>query len=162
VLRIVIAAPDEALNVALAEVISPAEGLEVVGTAPDGERAMEVVRQTRPDVVVVDLEIAMPPRGGLSLVAAITDELPGTVVLVLAAEPLASTAPAALAAGATAVLAKDGSAQFPADLWPDATETDVTASTTADRSLPAERDPAQLARALAFTPSDLVRVLRWA
>lgn len=161
-LRIVIAAPDEALNVALADVISPAEGLEVVGTAPDGETAMEVVRETRPDVVVVDLEIAMPPRGGLSLVAAITDELPGTVVLVLAAEPLARTAPAALAAGATAVLAKDGSSQIPADLWPDATEADATTATATDHSSWAESEPAQLARALAFTPSDLVRVLRWA
>ena len=61
------------------------------------------------------------------------------------------------------VLAKDGSAQIPAELWPDSDETPPPPS------LPEARppshpvlDPARVERALAFTPSDLVRVIRWA
>ena len=122
-LRIVIAGPDEALSLRLAEVIIPAEGLEVIGTAPDGESTLDVVRRLQPDVVVVDADIAMPPRGGVTLVAAITDAAPGTVVLLLAGEALEETAQAALAAGAMGVLAKDGSAQIPAELWPGPDET---------------------------------------
>jgi len=120
VLRIVIAEPDEALSQWLADAIAPAQGFEVVGTAPDGETAIDVVRRTRPDVVLVDADIEMPPQGGLTLVAAVVDAIPEALVVVLAADALEETAQAALAAGATGVLAKDGSAQIPADLnWPD-------------------------------------------
>lgn len=119
-LRIVIAEPDEALSQWLADAIAPANGFEVVGTALDGESALAVVRRTHPDVVVVDVDIVMPPQGGLTLVEAITDAIPGTLIVVLAAEALEETAQAALAAGATGVLAKDGSAQIPTDLsWSD-------------------------------------------
>jgi DNA-binding NarL/FixJ family response regulator len=120
VLRIVIAVPDEALSLWLADAIAPANGFEVVGTAFDGESALDLVLRTHPEVVVVDMDIVMPPQGGLTLVAAITDAIPETLVVVLTAEDLEETAQAALAAGATGVLAKDGSAQIPADLsWPD-------------------------------------------
>jgi YesN/AraC family two-component response regulator len=119
-LRIVIAEPDEALSRWLTDAIAPAQGFEVVGTALDGESAKEVVRRTRPDVVLVDADIVMPPLGGLSLVVAIKDTIPETMIVVLAGEALQETAEAALAAGATGVLAKDGSVQIPADLgWPD-------------------------------------------
>ncbi len=119
-LRIVIAEPDEALSQWLADAIAPAQGFEVVGTALDGETAIDVVRRTRPDVVLVDADIVMPPQGGLTLVAAVVDAIPEALVVVLAADAREETAQAALAAGATGVLAKDGSAQIPADLnWPD-------------------------------------------
>jgi DNA-binding NarL/FixJ family response regulator len=115
-LRIVIAEPDAALSLWLAAAIAPAQGFEVVGTAVDGESALDVVRRTHPDVVLVDADIVMPPHGGLTLVAAIREAVPETLVVVLAAEVREETALAALAAGATSVLRKDGSAQLPADL----------------------------------------------
>jgi DNA-binding NarL/FixJ family response regulator len=120
-LRIVIAGPDEALSRWLADAIAPAEGFDVVGTALEGEGALEAVHRLHPDVVVVDVDIAMPPEGdGVTLVAAIKAAVPRTLVVVLAAEALEETAQAALAAGANGVLAKDGSAQIPADLsWSD-------------------------------------------
>jgi DNA-binding NarL/FixJ family response regulator len=120
VLRIVIAGPDERLISWLADAIAPAQGFEVVGTAVDGEGALDVVRHTRPEVALVDADIEMPPRGGLTLVAAIIEALPETLVVVLAGQALEETAEAALAAGAVGLLAKDGSVQIPADLgWPD-------------------------------------------
>jgi CheY-like chemotaxis protein len=118
--RIVIAEPDAALSLWLAAAIAPAQGFEVVGTAHDGESALDVVRRTRPDVVLVDVDIVMPPEGGLTLVAAIREAVPETLVVVLAEEAREETALAALAAGATSVLPKDGSAPIPADLgWSD-------------------------------------------
>jgi DNA-binding NarL/FixJ family response regulator len=119
-LRIVIAEPDEALSRWLADAIAPTQGFEVVGTALDGESAIDVVRRTRPDVVLVDADIVMPPLGGLTLLVAIKETIPETMVVVLAGDALEETAEAALAAGAAGVLAKDGSVQIPADLgWPD-------------------------------------------
>jgi len=120
VLRIVIAGPDEALTSWLVDAIAPAQGFEVVGTALDGQSVLDTVRRTQPDVVLVDADIEMPPRGGLTLVAAVIDALPQTLVIVLASEAFEETAQAALAAGAAGLLAKDGSVQIPADLgWPD-------------------------------------------
>jgi DNA-binding NarL/FixJ family response regulator len=115
VLRIVIAVRDEALSLWLADAIAPAKRFEVVGTAFDGATALELVCRTHPDVVVVDVDIAMPPQGGLTLVEAIAHAIPETLVVVLAGPDLEQTAQAALAAGAAGVLAKDGSAQIPAD-----------------------------------------------
>jgi len=130
-LRIVIAEPDEALSRWLADAIAPAQGFEVVGTALDGESALDVVRRTHPDVVLVDVDIVMPPRGGLTLVAAIKETMPVVVVVVLAAEALEETAKAALAAGATGVLAKDGSAQIPEDLsWAEGPDPSTSPGTT--------------------------------
>ena len=119
-LRIVIAAADTGLGHLLATALAPAQVLEVVGTALDGESALDVVRRTQPDVVLLDGDMAMPSRDGLALVAAIKEAVPETLVVVLAAEVRGETAHAALAAGAMCVLAKDGSAQLPADLgWSD-------------------------------------------
>lgn len=114
-LRIVIAEPDQVLNDWLAAAIAPVQRFEIVGTACDGAAALDVVRHTQPDVVLVDCDVVMPPQGGLTLVAAIKAALPASLVLFLAEAAPEETALAALAAGATAVLAKDGSAQFPED-----------------------------------------------
>jgi ActR/RegA family two-component response regulator len=120
VLRIVIAEPDEALTSWLADAIAPAQGFEVVGTARDGESALDTVRRTHPDVVLVDADIDMPPDRGLTLVAAVLKALPETLVVVLAAQDFETTAQAAMALGAAGLLAKDGSVQIPEDLgWPD-------------------------------------------
>jgi len=114
-LRIVIAGPNEALSGWLAAAIAPAEGFEVVGTAADGAGALDLLLRTRPDVAVVDADIVLPPEDGLTLVAAIREAIPETLVVFLAADVQDSTAHAALAAGATSVLAKDGSAVLPGD-----------------------------------------------
>lgn len=61
-------------------------GLEVLGQVGDGTELLEVVRQTHPDVVVVD--VRMPPTHtteGLQAARAIRQELPDTAILVLSA-----------------------------------------------------------------------------
>ena len=54
---------------------------DVVGEAGDGARGIEVVRSTRPDVVVLDL--AMPVMDGLEALPAIKQLVPDSVILVL-------------------------------------------------------------------------------
>lgn len=74
-------------------------GCEVVGLAEDGIRAMEMVRELRPDVVTLDVD--MPRQDGLSTLRAIMAECPTPVVMVSArTQEAAPTTLACLEAGA--------------------------------------------------------------
>jgi DNA-binding NarL/FixJ family response regulator len=87
--------------------------ITVVGTADTGDAALAVVRQERPDVVLMD--IRMPGRDGVSATAAITADpaLSGTRVIVLTTFDMDEYVHAALRAGASGFLLKDAQ---PADL----------------------------------------------
>jgi DNA-binding NarL/FixJ family response regulator len=78
--------------------------LEVVGTAADGDEALELVRRTRPDVVLMDLQ--MPGTDGVTATRRIVEE-GGTDVLVLTSFSDAARIVAALDAGAVGYLLKD-------------------------------------------------------
>jgi DNA-binding NarL/FixJ family response regulator len=81
------------------------DGFEVVGQAADGADAVALAKQVRPDVVVIDLK--MPVLNGLDATRLVRDALPSTPVLVLTAFTGDELERAALAAGATAFVAKD-------------------------------------------------------
>ena len=55
--------------------------LALAGEATDGEMAVSLVRQERPDVVVMD--VMMPRLGGLEAIGRIKREWPDTKVLIL-------------------------------------------------------------------------------
>lgn len=84
-LRVVVADDDVLLREGLASLLS-APDYEVVGQAADGDELLRLVREHRPDLVLVD--IRMPPTfttEGLDAAAAIREELPETGILVLSA-----------------------------------------------------------------------------
>jgi DNA-binding NarL/FixJ family response regulator len=81
------------------------DGFEVVGQAADGADAVALAKQVRPDVVVMDL--SMPVLNGLDATRLVRDALPSTPVVVLTAFTGEELERAALAAGATAYVAKD-------------------------------------------------------
>ena len=88
----------------LQEVVDGACGLEVVGQARDGAEAVEVARNVKPDVIIMD--VMMPDKNGIEACREILAELPDTRVLVLTALNDQDMVVEAVAAGATGYLQK--------------------------------------------------------
>lgn len=78
----VLVAEDEALiRLDLVELLEE-QGYEVVGQAADGEKAVEMARELRPDLVVMDVK--MPKMDGIAAAENITDERIAPVVMLTA------------------------------------------------------------------------------
>lgn len=85
--------------------------LEVIALAGNGREAIETALQTRPDVVLLDLN--MPEISGIQACAVLRNRLPDTHVLVLTVSEQEEDLYAALRVGAAGYLLKD---MPPADL----------------------------------------------
>lgn len=79
-------------------------GEDVVGEADNGEEALELVRATSPDIVLMDL--SMPVLDGVSATRRITEEFPEVRVVVLTMHDDPQRTRAALEAGAIGYLTK--------------------------------------------------------
>lgn len=79
-------------------------GEDVVGEAENGEEAVELVRATMPDIVLMDL--SMPVLDGVAATRRITDEFPDVKVVVLTMHDDPARTRSALEAGAIAYLTK--------------------------------------------------------
>lgn len=82
-------------------------GVDVVGTAGDGEKAVRVTLATRPDVLVTDLQ--MPGLGGVEVTRRVLEALPEVRVLVLSASGEQADVLEAVKVGATGYLLKSAS-----------------------------------------------------
>jgi DNA-binding NarL/FixJ family response regulator len=89
----------------LAQLLGGAGDIDVVGQAADGAEALEVVRRTRPAVVVMDLQ--MPGVDGVAATRSILAEGLGAEVVVLTSFSDNARIVAALDAGAVGYLLKD-------------------------------------------------------
>ena len=78
--------------------------LEVVGEAADGLEAIEVVGQTRPDVVLLDL--SMPGKDGLEVIEALRERSPASRIVVLSGFAAARMESVVLERGAARYLEK--------------------------------------------------------
>jgi two-component system, response regulator PdtaR len=98
--RVVIAEDEALIRLDLVEMLS-AEGYDVVGEASDGEAAVELVRQTRPDLVLMDVK--MPILDGISAAEAIRGIAPIILLTAFSQQDLIARA---LAAGVQGYVVK--------------------------------------------------------
>jgi DNA-binding NarL/FixJ family response regulator len=84
-------------------------GIEVVGSAGDGEAALRLIEVERPDVVLMDLR--MPRMDGVEATRRIRAAYPGTQVVVLTTYSDDESVFAALQAGARGFLTKSADAE---------------------------------------------------
>ncbi len=104
-LRVVIA-DDQALVRTGFGMILTATGIDVVAEVPDGDQAVDAVRSTRADVVLMDIQ--MPGTDGLEATRRIMSDVPEPPrVIMLTTFDLDRYVYAALAAGASGFLLKD-------------------------------------------------------
>ena len=108
-IRVVIADDQRVVRDGLAMLIGLIEGIEVVGTAADGVEAVDLARDIRPDVVLMDLR--MPEMDGANATRRIRSSFPATQILVLTTYADDASLFPALQAGARGYLTKDASAE---------------------------------------------------
>jgi DNA-binding NarL/FixJ family response regulator len=104
-IRVVLVDDHAVVRRGLGDLLSSTEDIDVVGTAGDGDEALATVRETRPDVVVMDLQ--MPVTDGVEATRTILAEELGAQVLVLTSFSDSDRIIAALDAGAVGYLLKD-------------------------------------------------------
>jgi DNA-binding NarL/FixJ family response regulator len=79
--------------------------LEVIGEAVNGRQALELCRQLRPDVVLMD--VRMPEMDGLTATRAIKEEMPAISILMVSAYESEDYRREAASAGAAGYILKD-------------------------------------------------------
>lgn len=89
----------------LRELISREEDMDVVGEAGDGEETVRLVKELKPEVVLMD--IAMPGLNGIEATRQIKEALPRTCILVLTAYDNPEFVSAVIEAGAAGYLLKN-------------------------------------------------------
>ena len=104
-IRVVLADDHAVVRRGLTGLIESTDDLVVVGVAKDGNEAVALVREHRPDVAVMDLQ--MPVLDGVEATRAIVAEQTGTEVLVLTSFSDHARIDAAIEAGAVGYLLKD-------------------------------------------------------
>lgn len=78
--------------------------LEVVAVAQNGREAVQLARQHKPDIVLIDVN--MPEMDGLTAVKAMLRDRPQTACLIMSAQKDSNTLQEAIAAGARGYLIK--------------------------------------------------------
>jgi DNA-binding NarL/FixJ family response regulator len=105
-LRVVVADDQALVRAGFCGIVAATEGFAVVGEAGTGAEAVEMARQTRPDVVLMD--VRMPVMDGIEATSQITGsaDTRSTRVLILTTFDLDEYVYAALHAGASGFLLK--------------------------------------------------------
>lgn len=89
----------------LRQIVAETSDITIVGEASTGTEALELLRRTKPDVLVLDLNL--PDRHGLDVLAHVRSTWPDLPVLILSVHKEAEYAIRLLRAGAAGYVGKD-------------------------------------------------------
>ncbi len=104
-IRVLVVDDSAVIRSLIADSVAATPGMKVVGTAEDGQKALEILDAARPDVITLDVQ--MPRMDGLATLDAILARRPIPVIMVSSLTRLgAETALDALDRGAVDYLAK--------------------------------------------------------
>jgi two-component system NarL family response regulator len=104
-IRVMLVDDHPAFRKGLAALVGSEPDLEVVTQCGDGRQALELFRQARPDVVLMDLRL--PGMGGVEAIIAIRKEFPDARVIVLTTFDTDEDIYRAIQSGAKSFLLKD-------------------------------------------------------
>ena len=108
-ITILLAEDHAVVRESIRKLLEEQEDFTVVGEAGDGERAVELARELKPRVAILD--IAMPKLNGIDATVQIREVSPETNILILSAYDYSQYVFALLEAGATGYLLKDVNCQ---------------------------------------------------
>jgi DNA-binding NarL/FixJ family response regulator len=109
VIRVLVVDDHEVVRTGLASLLASTSDMECVGTAPDGEAALDLEERLSPDVILLDL--SMPGRSGLSVTRALREAGRSVRVLVLTSFAEQDLVFEVVQAGADGYLLKDSRAE---------------------------------------------------
>ncbi len=104
-IRILLVDDENVVREGFVAILKLQEDMQVVGEALDGIQGVQMARKTKPDVVLLDLN--MPNQDGLTTIPQIKELLPDTRILVLTGTSESDRVFQALKAGALGFLLKD-------------------------------------------------------
>lgn len=104
-IRVLVADDDPSFRSSVCDLIERQPGLDVVATAADGLRAIELADDLDPDAVVLDVH--MPLLDGVSAAARLRHDHPNLCLIALTGDPEPALHNAVLEAGADEVLLKN-------------------------------------------------------
>jgi DNA-binding NarL/FixJ family response regulator len=104
-LRIVVADDQATIREGLVLMLGLLPDIDVVGAATNGQEAIDLVEQHRPDAILLDLH--MPVLDGIETARRLTAEHPDVAIVILTTYADDSSVLAALRAGARSFLTKD-------------------------------------------------------
>lgn len=104
-IRVLIVDDQTVVREGLAAILAYYSDIEIVGQAEDGIKAMALVKQTKPDVILLDL--VMPVEDGLTIIPKIKETSPETRILVVTSFAETERVFQAIKSGALGYLLKD-------------------------------------------------------
>lgn len=103
--KVLVADDHSIIRQGLCALLEKQPGIEIVGAVEDGQKAIELVRELSPDIVIMD--VTMPNLNGIDATRKIIDQLPGVKVIALSMHSSGRFVAEMLKAGASGYLLKE-------------------------------------------------------